>query len=176
MKGVAWTLPAVAVAAPAPAFAASPCTVPPLIPPFPLAGTSNTNWLISTSGGVQSGSARFVGGSFVVDTDPALNATYIANATYRGPAINLTANFTYKLTVAYTVVTSNPRPAIHTLLLNGVAVKTFDTDLTTSAGSYVVPYTPTATGPLSIVVRFQISGTGSTVGDDITITSLVASC
>lgn len=175
--GAAWSVPVIAVGAAAPAIAASLC---PTIPSFSVAN----GWSLGTTGSGQAGSARFANGQFVVDTDAAANTTYTATASY---PLQVVAGVQYTFVLAFTAYVVNARPMTTVLRVGGTTLTpnpliataglaanngSTTNHTSTRTATYVAP----ASGTILLSVVDSITSTATTVGDDISVTSLSVAC
>jgi hypothetical protein len=174
--GAAWSVPVIAVGAAAPAFAASLC---PTIPAFSAAN----GWTLGTTG-TGAGSARFANGTYVVDTDAAMNSTYTATASR---PLSVVAGVRYTFLLSFTAYVVNARPMTLTLAVNGVALSPsplVDTSTlavnngstTSHTSTRTATYVAPTSGTVTLALTDSITSTLTTVGDDITVTSLAVSC
>ncbi len=200
VAGAVWTVPVVALAAPAPAFAASSCSVAPSIPAFPSGGVQSGNgWIIDAAGsGTVGGTSPldFSSSTFRCQGDAANGQTVRRSAIYTLDGLSVLAERTYKVTVAISYYSGHANTASHTLSLGvGTYVSPASpalalqatgftntaqpgVDFPTGTDSYTVNYTPSSAGPLRIAIGFSVSkpNSGTSLGDDITVTSIVATC
>lgn len=175
--GAVWSVPVIAVGAAAPAYAASLC---PVIPTFSAAN----GWLLTVVGLGTGGSARFSNGSFVVDTDALANTTYTATASR---SIQVVAGVAYTFVLSFSAYVANARPMTLSLSVGGTTLTpnplvdtgalranngSSTTHTNTQSASYVAP----VTGLVTLALVDTITSTGTTVGDDITVSSLSVGC
>lgn len=177
-RGAVWSVPVVAVAATAPAFAASPCAcVDFSVPAFPSTGTAGNGWAITATGGTSGGgSDTFSGGSFVTVADPTSTATRTVSAVR---TVCVTAGQTYRFSWSWTAFTANARPMTSVLQVGGLTLATslVDTAVSARSGTRVATWVATTSGDVSLAFVHTTSPSGgTTVADDITINNLVGTC
>ncbi|GAA1943289.1 hypothetical protein [Nocardioides hwasunensis] len=179
-RAAAWTVPVVAVATAAPAFAASPCNCPEFyFQPFPNSGTLGNGWAISTVSGTQEGGGtnQFIsGGVFDPPGDPAAGNTLVVQA---ARTICVTAGRTYRFTYGYTAYLANPRPQTSVLRVNGVNVtgSTIDTTSSGASGSRAVTWTANTTGNVTMAfVHTTAADANSRIGNEIRINNVAGTC
>ncbi|RYB93777.1 hypothetical protein EUA93_05020 [Nocardioides oleivorans] len=177
-RSAAWTVPVVAVATAAPAFAASPCNCPEFyFQGFPASGTLGNGWtLTSSTASPGGGTDRFENGSFITVADPPALGTLAVTA---ARSICVTSGRTYRFTYSWTAYLSNPRPQTSVLQVNGVTVNgsTIDTSTSTTAGTRSVTWLSNVTGNVTLsFVHTTVASLTSNVGDDITITNIAGTC
>lgn len=183
-RGAVWTVPVIAVAATAPAYAASPCDCAGFsIPGFPASGTLGNGWAITADGGTSGGGTdTFNQGSFVTVADPRSGGIFGGSYTRTVTAyrdICVTPGRTYTVTYNWTAYLNNPRPMTSILRIGGVTVSgsAIDTATSSTAGSRTVSWVASTAGSarLEFVHTTKSSGT-SVLADDITISNVAGSC
>ncbi|SEC19604.1 hypothetical protein SAMN04489844_1857 [Nocardioides exalbidus] len=180
-RSAVWTVPVIAVAATAPAFAASPCDCAGFsVPAFPASGTLGNGWSLSSnnvsSGG---GTDRFENGSFVTVED---STRYDTRTVTASRSICVTAGKTYRFQYSWTAYLINNRKMTSVLQVNGQAVANSQIDTSTSqaSGTRNVTWMSNASGTVTMSFLHTVTPPGllggNLTGDDITINSVTASC
>jgi hypothetical protein len=180
-----WSVPVVAVAATAPAYAASPCDCAAFsLPAFPQSGTSGTWSIVATGGGVSgTGTDEFANGSFVTNVDAPRGATRTVTAS---TSVCVVSGRTYSFSYTWTALTSNTRPMTSVFQIGGapITLSTIDTSTSAISGSRNFTWTSNFSGSTTMAfVHTVTSPSGnifnpnpSTTGDDITINRVTATC
>ncbi len=167
-RGAAWSVPAIAVGAAAPALAASGC---PTLPPFSAAD----GWVLTESGPPSGGGAQFLDGTFFVQSDAHPDETYTATATHD---LDVVAGQGYTFLYDWTAFTGNEHPMTSVLLVDDapVAGSTVDTSSSGPNGSVSAAYVAPSTGTVRVAVQMSTSSPGGGVGDDMTVEAITVDC
>lgn len=183
-RGALWTVPVVAVATAAPAYAASPCNCPEFwVPGFPASGTLGGGWAMTADGGTSGGGTDgFSNGSFVTVADPrsgGILGSRITRTVIAARDICVTEGRTYNFTYGWTAYLANTLPMTSVLRINGVDLQgsLVDTAVSTTAGTRNVSWVATSTGNVRMEFVHTTRSNGTTVlADDITILNVAGSC
>ena len=181
VRGAAWSVPVVSLAAAAPAFAASPITCP-IVPPSDLWTTTTTG----TLGTFSSGGFAWENGSWIVYRDNGSTADPLT-FTSTSPAMTVVPGATYEVSFPFWWGYGNGNVNSSTagtfdVLFNGASQKSLTTRTpavdanaaaagsqpgsTTQNFSYVVP---AGTTSVTIVYRYVLTPRSRSASDDIVV-------
>lgn len=176
-RGAVWTVPVIAVAATAPAYAASACDCASFsVPAFPASGTSGAWTLTSNGNSAGGGTDRFLNGSFVTVEDAPIIANRVVTAS---TTICVAPGKTYRFIYSWTAYTANTNAMTSVLRVNGATVNgsTINTANSSTSGTRNVTWSSgTTTGTVTLSFVHTVGSIVATDGDDITINSVTASC
>lgn len=195
-RSLAWTAPAIAVGAAAPAFGASPVACPPV--------PTGSQWRVTTSTGVNTAPASASGATIRMyrdSTSRTSNGVVVMSATFQATA-GVTYNFEFDMQSAKGYMSVGGCQTINTTVAISVGNKQLVEASTQSGypGTLIAPpsnctsngtrdsqlsavqtlkgsYTATSGGSVTITMQFTVTaGTNSGNNDDWTITTRLASC
>ena len=168
-RGAAWSVPAIAVGAAAPALAASGC---PTLPPFSAAD----GWVLDRE-------RPPVRWRRPVPRRHLLRAEATRTPTRRTPPRRPTISMSSPVRATpslydWTAFTGNEHPMTSVLLVDDapVAGSTVDTSSSGPNGSVSAAYVAPSTGTVRVAVQMSTSSPGGGVGDDMTVEAITVDC
>jgi hypothetical protein len=187
VRAAAWSVPAVTIAAAAPAYAVSPpagCTPS---DPFTLPEYTSSNWassLTSTNGAGTAGIQQLNGSNTFCNAEPNGGHSVMTATVTTNDPVFFEVGRTYYFSIPYSYNTGNPLPMRASLLVGSTVLTPSpfaDSDITTpTSGTATVVFTPSANTTDTVQIRRTVDNSANAnkvLGDDMTIGIItVASC